>query len=852
MPDLRSSRSLHPVLVLLPLLLILPGLAAAEPDAPDGAVTLPLGQWERLLDRVEDGEQVPVPPKAVVRISRSLEGSYVRGVFTGTLDTRFRLLEGAESTSPDEVVRVPVLDAATSIDQVLLDGQPTSLLQQGSMYTVGVSGAGDHRVQLRFFQGRDDDRFSRELRFALPPAGPTAVSIQVPEQDIEARLAGGAITATRALDGGTRIQGHLDSRGQLDLSWTRKATHREASELRAEASMNALFTLHEALVKGVATVDYTLLEGETDRLELSLPPEIEVVDVTGDAVLQWYTDLQPDSAEGPRLAVLLRYLVEAGRRAEGHDRATLQVHFQFPVDLEQAVPLHLPLPAGDIPLVGAIGVQGPAGLEVAVATLQQAEQLTLRDLPSDLLALTPNPLLLGFSFQQPPTVALGLTRQGELELTSTLVDDTQASTVLMEDGSEVTKLRMRLRNNTRQHLAVRLPADSTLTHALLDGHPVRPALLLGEPTDDHGLAPETLLLPLRQSERSSDGGVVIHQVSPGETLGGIALHYYADSTRWYEILQHNSGLLGAAEELEVGHQLRIPLPHGVEESSFVLELAYKRKQADTGLAGVRDLRLPGLDVDTISVTWHLYLPSHLTPLGFSANLTQYDAIHYDPFQRVLGLARRALLGDDAWAGGGSYESILSQRKAIYREESNRKQGGEDVVSSFPLVGERYRFERILAGDDVPHITVAYVADGLVPWLRWAALAAAFGLCLLLVGGRSAPPGVGRYTRRWGRRTGALLGFVLLLAVAHHVLGVHRRIVWGCDLALAASLLHGQGRGWLTRLRAALSGGPIALLTWRNVGLLLGLELFLLVLLGWPLFASCVLLVALATWRGVTR
>jgi len=842
MPDLRS---IHPVFVLL-ILLLLPSMAAADPDPPDGAVTVPLDHWVQLLDRVEEGEQVPVPPADVVQLGRRLEGSFQRGVFTGTLDTRFRLLEGADSD--DSVVRVPVLDAATSIDQVLLDGEPTSLLQEGSMYTVGVSGAGDHRVQLRFFQGRDDERFSRELRFALPPSGPTAVSVVVPEQDIEARLAGGAITGNRASDGGTRVEGQLDSRGLLDLSWTRKATHREVSELRAESTMNALYTMHEALVKGVATVDTTLLEGETDRLELSLPPDIEVLDVTGDAVLQWYTDLRPDNPDGPRLAVLLRYLVEAGRRAEGHDRATMQVHFQFPVDLEQPVQLHLPVPAGDIPVTGAIGVQGPAGLEVTVDGIERAEQLTLRDLPSDLLALTPNPLLLGFSFDEPPAVTLGLTRQGELELTSTLVDDIQASTVLMEDGAEVTKLRMRVRNNTRQHLAVRLPEDSTLTHALLDGHPVRPALLEGEPRDDDGLSPDTLLLPLRQSERSSDGGAVIHRVAPGETLGGIALHYYSDSTRWYEILQHNGHLLSSAADLEVDHQLRIPLPQGVEESSFVLELAYKRKQPDTGLVGLRELRLPGMDVDTISVTWHLYLPSHLTPLGFSANLTQYDAIHYDPFQRFLGIARRALLGGDAWAGGGSYESILSQRKAIYREESNRRQGGEDVVSSFPLVGERYRFERILAGDDVPHITVAYAADSLLPWIRWAALAATFGLGLLAVGGRRGSTGSGR----WLRRGGALLGFAALLVLAHHVLGVHRRLVWGVDLALAVSLLHSHGRAWSSRLRAALSTGPMALLSWRVVGSLLLLELGVLIVLGWPLFASCAALIVLAVWRGVSR
>ena len=297
MPHLRS--------LLLSLLLILPCLALAGPDeGGDGAVTLPLAHWEGLLDRIEEGEQVPVPPETVVRTGRRLEGSFRRGVFTGSLDSRFRLLEGADGE--EAVVRVPVLDADTSIDRVLLDGQPTSLLREGELYTVGVSGAGDHRGQLRFYQGREDDRFSRELRFTLPPAGPTAVSVWVPEQGIEARLAGGAITATRDEAGGTRIEGQLDSSGRVDLSWTRRPTHREAATLRAEARVNALYTLHEALVKGVATVDYALLEGETDRLELSLPPDIEVVDVTGDAVLQWYTDLREEQGEEPRLVVLLR------------------------------------------------------------------------------------------------------------------------------------------------------------------------------------------------------------------------------------------------------------------------------------------------------------------------------------------------------------------------------------------------------------------------------------------------------------------------------------------------------------------------------------------------------------------
>jgi hypothetical protein len=147
---------------------------------------------------------------------------------------------------------------------------------------------------------------------------------------------------------------------------------------------------------------------------------------------------------------------------------------------------------------------------------------------------------------------------------------------------------------------------------------------------------------------------------------------------------------------------------------------------------------------------------------------------------------------------------------------------------------------------VPRIRVAYVADSLLPWVRGAALAAAFGLCSLALGGRRSSGST------WVRRGAALLGFAVLLALAHHVLGVHRRLVWGCDLALAWSLLRSHGPALRQRLWPALASGPLGWLSWRSMVLLLALEVLLLIILAWPLLASCMLLLALAAARGVLR
>ena len=216
-------------------------------------------------------------------------------------------------------MRVPVLDSLASVGEVRLNGQRTSLLKEGRMYTVGVDHAGVYTLQVRFFWGKEQDRFARRLRLRLADAGMTHVSLLIAEQDIEARLTSGVLQHQGPHDGGTLVEGFLNGTGLLDLSWKRRLTHRAAGPVRLEAAVNAIVTAQEALIEGLAVYDVRVLEGESDRFELTVPPGLEIVKVEGDAVLQWHTDAK----QGSKLTVLLRYLVD--------DAARLAVRFQAPV-----------------------------------------------------------------------------------------------------------------------------------------------------------------------------------------------------------------------------------------------------------------------------------------------------------------------------------------------------------------------------------------------------------------------------------------------------------------------------------------------------------------------------------------
>jgi hypothetical protein len=231
------------------------------------------------------------------------------------------------------------------------------------------------------------------------------------------------------------------------------------------------------------------------------------------------------------------------------------------------------------------------------------------------------------------------------------------------------------------------------------------------------------------------------------------------------------------------------------------------------------------------------------PLSFDANLTQYSGIRYDPFRRVLQFLERARFISTAWAGGGRYKSILTQRKSIYAAESRRRQGSQAVLSSFPLVGERYRFKRLLPGDERPAITVTYLDRTAVGPLRWLALLTSFALTLLLL-----------YDgRRRASVIAALIGFALLLFLAFFVLGVHRRLLWGADLALLLAWARLRAgpllRSAWEQLRAPWTwGGELSL---RNLMFLVGLCFVAGLVLSFPLLLSTISLLVLswAVWRA---
>ena len=754
-------------------------VARAEP----GSVTVPLDVWEQRSASTGERREV-----AAVPLARALTGRVERGRLIGEISLRVSVSGG--------VVDVPVVSSEVTLVDAQIDGKPVVPSLGGPFVTVRAD-PGVHEVRFRFVQGSPTERFERRVDLALPPGGPSAVDLLLPESPVEATLKGGVITRSEAAGEGTRISGFVDASGLVHLSWQRRLEHASArTDVDLAAHVDALVEVGEDVATGVAKASFVARAGSADQLSLDVPPGVEVLDAAGTNVLQWYTTREQ---EGSTLVVLLREAIE--------DDASVTVRFQYPVERGADLPIVFPHPPSQIPTTGVVGVEAPAGFEVETASVTGALELQPRDVPRSVLDLSEDPVRAAFSFEAAPQIALRVSRQPELPVVTTRIDDLQTINVLLADGGEVGKMRMTVRNTTRQVLTVDLPEGGRLTHCFRDGLPLRPATEQGRP--------ERVLVPLTRSEQQ---GPTTHTIEPGDTLSSIALRYTGSGSTWRAIAAANSGL--DPSSLIVGQTIEVPASaDGAKERSFVLELAWERRSPPVGAIGWRTVAVPKVDLEVMSADWHVYLPERMDVLWASTDLVLEG--QRDPIRRILdGLVLSTLPGATAYAGGGSYDTsysnILSSRRALY--EKQQKDSVERRTDPFPLVGKKHALHGTLLGTDPLTLDVAFLDRGLAETLQkalfWLTAAAILAFAW-------AP----------SRRTAALLGAITVTGtlVGFGIIGSWSRMLWGADLGLMLVLCV-TSWGVPAPLKYWLPGAAVTLLSMALFALCSGSPLLMLVML----------------------
>ena len=178
------------------------------------------------------------------------------------------------------------------------------------------------------------------------------------------------------------------------------------------------------------------------------------------------------------------------------------------------------VPTVTVPLAeveqGRIAVEALTAVEVQPAIEEQLSGLDIDELPRQLVLRTTNPILLAYKYvhaDTPHRLELEVTRHRVVGIQEAAIDRAEYRTLFTTDGLLVTTARFNVRNTRKQFLRVRLPENSEVWSAFVNGAPETPALSI----DDDGEG--SVLIKIINSVRAFP--VELIYATRGSAVGGL-------------------------------------------------------------------------------------------------------------------------------------------------------------------------------------------------------------------------------------------------------------------------------------------------------------------------------------------
>lgn len=433
-------------------------LAAEGPPAgPPGTVTLPLADYDRLVERAGSPPRPPASAPVAALLSRA---SLVLRVADGAVRGTMELAGEAYRPGP-----VHLFDGRGLLDARQV-GRPLAVRLEGGGPDAVVTQAGPFALTLDWGGEVVTGPGRASFTVPVPPAGTARASVDLPGPDLAVQVTGGVVVERSSAGGRTLLELALDPGTAAQVSWTVRETAAVAAprEVRFLSDLKTLVTAAESDIRLTTLVDLTIVQGEPKQVDVALPPGFEVVAASG-ATLE-------DSA--PIASGLRLVLREPGRRRH-----------QILLNLERSATdgsfkIELPLPtlAGAQRETGEVALEGVGTLELQAQEAGSLRRMDVSETAGPLRSLAREPLLAAFRYHRRPDEAprlpVEVRRFPIAPVLAALAERASVTTLVTTEGRTLTEVSLLVRNQAQPFLRVGLPAGATLLSAEVAGDSVKP------------------------------------------------------------------------------------------------------------------------------------------------------------------------------------------------------------------------------------------------------------------------------------------------------------------------------------------------------------------------------------------
>ncbi len=465
--------------------------AQNAPVSSDGWVVLPVEEYRSLRHAAFPETAEPAPPPIEATLSRidydlTVDGDLASGEARLTVDV-----------IKDGWIRLAIPDGLM-IRESRLDGKPVTLASRPK--DKGPSGAdlllsktGRSVLTLKIVAPVTPTAGTDILQLPVSNSAVSHATVELTRQGIDVHITGGLLLEHS--ESATSSRWIANGRGAepLTFAWRRRVDDQKSNQpLRLRGSITQLVGLGEDATQINAEVQVEVLQGLAQDIQVQLPEQFSVNQVSGAMVADW-------DVSNRDLTVSFIEPVQASARF------TVAGELRLPRSGKLDVPL-IRLPVAERESGGiAVEVLGAGEIKDRRATgLDEAEASEL----GQLISSRQSPSLIAFRLRPADgktarALSVDVARYTPQAVLTANIEEADYSALVTTDGKLLVQSRFAVRNNQRNFLKLTLPSTAVLWSASVAGRPVRP-----------GHAPDgSLLLPLEKSRSGDDSSAFVVEIS---------------------------------------------------------------------------------------------------------------------------------------------------------------------------------------------------------------------------------------------------------------------------------------------------------------------------------------------------
>lgn len=435
--------------------------AAQRPDMlplpSSGNVTLSLEEYNRLITLAAK----PVKKPEGAPLNYAIQHAELK--LHVTSDSVVGSVELDGETYAKNATKVGLTTGMTILD-ARQDGKFLPLTLDNGMITAVLPGSANFAVALDAGLPLGIEAGRASFAIPVPSAGSARLSLMVPGDHANVRIAPGLITSRSSANGQTSIEATLVPGQTASVWWTTRevATPMVPREARFLSSLKTLFTVSESDLRIAALADITVVQGDPAQFALSVPRGYEITSVTGPTL---------ESSETQEGKLILNVSNPAQRSHE------------FLISLERSVTdsqAEAPFLAfeGTQRETGEALVEGSGTMELASQESGSLKRMDVKEVNPYLRSLSRFPLQAAFRYHrqpsEPPVLALRWTRFPDSSVLAAVAERAIVTTLVTVEGKSLTEVKLTVKNQAQPFLKVDLPPGASVVSADVAGEKVKP------------------------------------------------------------------------------------------------------------------------------------------------------------------------------------------------------------------------------------------------------------------------------------------------------------------------------------------------------------------------------------------